>query len=312
MKRIFFCLCCLISINSLAQTPVEQVKERLEHAKTSNSFEYSSDFLWFDYKNTITESELDTIFEIHKKYYGITEDSYRRILPGMMTIYELSKNPTLQGEAIYFILQAVNDSIIDYPIRHMVSEYVKRVDLHIFDKKMQNEILKNLNFTYKNDMQNMLDKNMILLAGALNMKELKDRLQVIADSSSIYSNCKNAARVALCRMGDKKNLKEYFAELNKMRLKDVLSRYAEIEYIKQKESVELLLKVLYSEETEPAIKETWSDEKLAYYAIQAIERISKNCPFKVQNIYSNERNKYLAAMRKWAKKNEIIINRNIW
>ncbi|MDR0506476.1 MAG: hypothetical protein LBH32_06640 [Dysgonamonadaceae bacterium] len=310
MKKIIFCIFCLISINARTQTPVELIEAGLKRAVEINSFKdyYSLVYNLYNYKKIITDNELNTIFELQKKYLGSSENSYSPILYGINTIYNISENPILRREIIYFMEQAINDTVIRYG-----GSIMEGVDLHIFDWRMKNEVVKNLSFSYKdNSSYHMLNRNMILLAGALEIRKLKGRLQIISDSSCIYSEYKNAARIALCRMGDKKMLKEYFTELRSLPLEGVVDKWREIEYIKQKESVDILLKILYSEETLPSVKETLPDEKLAYYAMQAIERISKNCPFKVQNINSNERDKYLTEMRRWAKKNKIIINRSIW
>jgi hypothetical protein len=318
MKKIIFNICCLISISTLAQTPVEQVKQRLERVKEIGSFDgyFSVLYALYDYEKTISENELDTIFELQKEYYAITPDSYDEVVYGAKVVYNISKNSTLQRKALYFIAQAINDTLIESTDRGWISTLlVNDVNLQLFDRKMKDEIVKNLTFSYKNDYRIdhfMMNSNMILLAGALEMTELKDRLQMIADSTT-YFDWKDAARVALCRMGDKKMLKEYFAELQSMRLQDVIGRWKEIEYIKQKESIDILLKILYSEETMPPVKETLPDDKFAWYAMQSIKRISANCPIDMENIHSYEqRDKCLAEMRRWARKNKIKINKNIW
>jgi hypothetical protein len=317
MKKIILSICCLISIDTLAQYPIERVQSILEKAKSDNTFEHCffriGDII-YDNKEVLSEDELNKIFEIQKNYLGITSDSYEPVLHSMWYVYTTTKNNILKNNILYLAEQAINDTIIDYVQRNNISRlFINGVDLHIFDKKMKDEIVKNLNFTYKDDKHYMLNTYMILLAGALEMKELKDKLQVIADSANIYSERKYTARIALCRMGNKEMLKKYFTELQSMSLKDVIRRYwNEIEYIKQKESIDILLKILYSEETEPSAKETLPDEKIAYYAMKAIERIASNCPIKVQTISGYERDKYLEKMRIWAKKNRIKINRNVW
>ncbi|GAB6013126.1 hypothetical protein [Viscerimonas tarda] len=314
MKKIIFSICCLISINALPQTVVEQIKERLERSQKNTSFDsYSIDIL-FNNRKTITEAELDSIFEIHKEYYGKAADAYEPILDGMWYVYAKTNNNMLKTSILYMAEQAINDTIIDYVQRNNISKlFINGVDLQFFDEKMKVEVVKNLNFPYKNDRKNMLNYNMILLAGALNMQDIKDRLYIIADSSSMnYGIYKEAAKIALCRMGERKMLIEFFSNLQSMQLKDVLDRWKEIEYIKQKESVDILLKILYSDETRPPVKETLPNEKLAYYAMKAIERISVNCPIKVQNINGYERDKALEQIRKWAKTNKIEINRYIW
>jgi hypothetical protein len=299
---------------------MEQVKARLEHARQNSSFErYSIGYLLFDNRELLKETELDSIFEIHKMYYGKSTDSYEPILSGMWNVYYMSKNDTLKREFLYIAEQAINDTIIDYVQRNNISRLlINKVDLSLFNEKLRAEVIKNLQFTCQQEFfkENsnkvyMLDHNIILLAGALEMTEVKSRLQAIADSTD--SKYEYAASIALCRMGDKKMLKEYFDELQSMKFRDIIhKRYEEIEFIKQPEAVDLLLKILYSEETEPAIKDYWPDEKLAYYAMEIIERISTNCPVKANGIFSNERDAALQKMRKWAKNNKIKINRDIW
>lgn len=309
MKKILFSIFCLmISSHTMAQTPSEQVRKRFEKALTNKTFRVPNSDIFF-YNKPIKEEELKKIFEINKRYFEINKNFAEDVSSYMGTIYQISKNDSLRQDIIYFIEQGINDSIVQY-----AGNTILGVDLHIFDKRMKDEIIKNLNFSYKDlSSHRMLNENMILLAGALEMNEIKDRLQIIADSSSIYSNCKNAASVALCRMGDKRMLKEYFGKLESMQLQNVVSKYAEIEYIKQKECVDILLKILYSEETEPSPKETLPDDKLAWYAMMVIKRISTNCPIDVENIYSREqKDKCLAEMRRWAKTNKIKLNRETW
>ncbi|MDR3186739.1 MAG: hypothetical protein LBU04_08125, partial [Christensenellaceae bacterium] len=252
-------------------------------------------------RNKLSENNLDTVFDILKKYY-IMNDKFHNDIPfAAKLIYRLSKNPVLRGDIIYFIEQVINDSTNLEEARRG-NNYISGVDLNIFDKKMKDEVVKNLNNPYKNDIKRMLSENMILLGGALNMTELEGRLQIIADSA-VEFGYKNAACVALCRMGNKKMLKKYFADLNSMKLRDALSKYDEIEYIKQKESIDLLLRILYSDETRPQSKETLPPKKIAYYAIDALERISKNFPYAIQQEYGKNRKDkevYLEKMREWA------------
>jgi hypothetical protein len=311
MRKTMLSICCLIGINAVAQTPSMQVKEFFERAWINQSFRVeNSDFIF--YNDQINEEELRKIFEINKEYFKIDKRFSRDIFSFMGSLYSASTNKNLRHDVVLFAEQSLNDSLVDGTSRRYVSDIlIKGVDLQLFDKKMKDEVFENLNTSYKSSKNNILDKNMILLAGALNMNELTDRLHIIADSSNITDH-KNAARIALCRMGDKETLKEYFSNLHSMSLQDILDRHAEIEYIKQNECIVLLLQILYSEETYSAIKETWPAEKFAYYAMEVIERISTNCPIKVQRIYSDERDNALKQVRKWTKEHEIIINREVW
>ncbi|MDR0605448.1 MAG: hypothetical protein LBG80_14205 [Bacteroidales bacterium] len=322
-KYIIFCICCLVTISIRSQTIVEQIKEQLEQCLKDETFR-SCDYNKFFYKRSFSEMELDSIFLIHKNYYENTNNSHYKILSVMKYVYDETKNKNIKKEILYLAEQAINDTRINYSSRQGIAGlYINnKLDLSLFDRRMKDEIIKNLNYTYKkgyikNNSNNywMLNERVILLAGALEIKEVKGKLYAMADSTD--SEYKKSAQVALCRMGDKRILKEYINHMQSMKtaeLEDAIHKnWKNIEYIKQPEIVDFLLKILYSDERgRYTIKETIPPDKLAYYAMRAIERISKNCPINANNILGNEKEATLIKMREWAKNNKIIINRDIW
>jgi hypothetical protein len=302
---------------------VEQIKEQLEQCLKDETFR-SCDYNKFFYKRSFSEVELDSIFLIHKNYYENTNNLHYKILSGMKYVYDRTKNRNLKKDILYLAEKIINDTSIDYHNRGSVSaSYINsKLDLSLFDKKMKKEVVKNLNFTYKKEVFKdnsnniyMSSGSMVRLAGALEMKEAKSRLYTIADSTD--SEYKKSAQAALCRMGDKRMLKDFFDELQSMNMETVVSdrwRWEYIEYIKQLECVDFLLKMLYSDERrKSSVKENIPPDKFAYYAMQVIKRISTNCPINLDKLYSYEKEEEaLAKMREWAKNNKIIINRDIW
>jgi hypothetical protein len=297
-------LFCVSYSKGFSQNISEEINNRIASAvSTGNLSDLSFSDLIYKYKSdSTTLSEIYSTFikNIHK-----SEELDLKLISDMHTIYSMTSSDVLKKEVILFNVNVMNDSLVAPTNRDYTGTFLNQVKLVLFNNEMKNEISKNLKNT------KLLDGHMILLAGALLMKNEATRLRVIIDSN--WNNTSSYAKLSLCRMGDKAALKNYFDSIRLKPLEDAINEnWAEIEYIKQPESIDLLIKILFSNKTIPPIKETMAPKKIAYYAINALARNIVNFPTSIKEPYETETN--LKLLREWIGKNRnnIRINRNVW
>lgn len=296
-----FCVSCS---KGVSQNVSEEINNRIVSAVSSGNV---SDLSFTDliYKYKSDSAVLSEMYSAFTKniYKGRVLDF--KIISDMNTIYSMTSSNVLKKKVVLFNVRVMNDSLIAFSNRDYTGTLLNQVELILFDNEMKKEISKNLKNT------KLVDGNMILLAGALSMKNETTQLHVIIDSN--WNNTGSYAKLALCRMGDKALLKSYFYSIRQKTLEDAMDEnFKEIEYIKQPESIDMLIKILFSDKTIPPVKETMEPEKRAYYAINALARNIVNFPISIKKPYETETN--LKLMREWIRKNRnnIRINKNVW
>jgi hypothetical protein len=296
-----FCVSCS---EGFSQNVSEAINNRIASAVSSGNL---SDLTFSDfiYKYKSDSAILSEIYSTFMKNIHKSEALDLKLIADMHTIYSQTSSNALKKKVILFNVSVVNDSLVTPTNRDYAGTFLSQVKLILFDNEMKKEISKNLRDT------KLVNGHMVLLTGALSMKNEATRLRAIIDSN--WNNTGSYAKLSLCRMGDKAALKNYFDSIRLKPLKDAINEnWAEIEYIKQPESIDWLVKILFSDKTVPPVKETMEPEKIAYYAINALARNIINFPASIKEPYETESN--LKLMREWVRKNRnnIRINKNVW
>ncbi|MBV4357195.1 hypothetical protein [Pinibacter aurantiacus] len=311
MKKYFLLISTLSSLSFFSYSQnsiVKEIESRISRSINSTDSSYNQ----FTIDDLLSNKEIDSL-QYWPIYRSLNEKLRIKnkldfdLIASFYSISAHSNNIDLKKAIAYRQLLIINDSSFSQFNRNFSSSSMSSIDLSFYDNDLSKKQI-TINLDRKN-----ADRNIILLAGALQMQNLTPQLQKIVDSN-FAGNSTNAA-LALCRMGNHDALQKYFSSIHRLSVKNIVhDNWKEIEYIKQAESIDLLVTILFSTETEPALKETWPPEKLAYYGMEALDRMLKNCPIKVRGIYSNERDAKLEDMRKWVKNNRksLVINKNIW
>ncbi|MBV4357194.1 hypothetical protein [Pinibacter aurantiacus] len=202
----------------------------------------------------------------------------KNVLFGMLiSVYVCGQAQTNDKDYVLVLTNNINDTTINVSSREYDSKQLKNYEFKSFTDQAKINLIKNV----KN--RKMCCNGAILEVGALNMNGGKQVLQTIIDSN--WTEFKDAALVALCRMGDKHSLDIFFSKINKAdpAEKAFDQYYREIEYIKQPESIRFLVKLLDSKALNEMPKETMKPTKFAATIVRVLSRMIIDFPIKYFN-----------------------------
>jgi hypothetical protein len=223
----------------------------------------------------------------------------------LMFVYSHSFAQTKNESYVLKLTNFINDTTLNYTDRNYYSEQLKYYEFKLYSVESKNNLLNNI----KNIQ--ICQNGCILEIGALNIISSKKILQAIIDSNLV--EYKDAALIALSRMGEKKAINMFFSKLNKMHPEAAFRQYyKEIEYIKQPECINFFVKLLDSNALNEMPKETMKPTKLAADAVRCLSRVIFNFP--VKYFYDNDEDYAIKQAKKWwiKNKNTYKINRNVY
>ncbi len=218
-----------------------------------------------------------------------------------------SKYPivAIKKKAANHLVKIMADSLVSKTNRGYAGSRVRSFELSLYDKSSKTSLARLIKS------RRLCDSNAILLAGALNMENVKEPVKAIIDNN--WKNYREAALIALCRLGDPAALKLYFKRLDKLSLGQAFNdHWQEVEYIKQPESIEFLTRVLNSGDNIAPVKENWKPHKIAFNAAGVLSQIVVDFPSQAQ--YQEETDSNLQFFRDWMNQHNQNkkINRREW
>ncbi|MBV4357196.1 hypothetical protein [Pinibacter aurantiacus] len=207
-----------------------------------------------------------------------------------------SNSFVIKDEALLKLTDILNDLLVLSSNRNFIAENLMYYNFGLYNEQSKNSLLKSL----KN--RKLCFNWTILEVGALNIPGGKQALQTIIDSN--WTEFKDAALVALCRMGDKHSLDIFFTKINKI---DPVEKafdqyYRKIEYIKQPESILFLVKLLDSKALNEMPKETMKPTKFAATIVRVLSRMIIDFPIKYFN--DAEEDNAIKMAKEWWKENK--------
>jgi hypothetical protein len=257
--------------------------------------------------NIFKKTELETVCDLLPQYEKLPNSDVQYYI--FYTYYRIAQttiDESIKHKMLNFMLRACGDTISDSYECGQISELLKTFCKQDFDETSRNTIINKLK-------KGKCLKNIILIGGMLELRETEPILRRMLTDK--YCSFKWEIHLALARMGFKEEISyciksvNFDSLVNDFDYKD----WVQISYIKSKESIELLNKVLNSEKRLSQIKENVLGSKVATMAIHLLIHDIKKFPIKLNEAVAYS-DKEIDIARQWMKahKNNYVINRDVY